>query len=261
MSSHLYSQESALDSQYSVSNCEAVSPPSSVPSYFNRNPNSIDIQSSLEINGLIFNLLLSDSLMNFFCDHNFDVCAFCVCNMNIKGWDSGTILPASLIPTWNDELQFRCNCAFSATVHRHRSYKSGCFVEDELEAIGSLSNVFVKEESRLSESQKAALQLDKVPGFVLDYLRIQCKTLASPFSLFHKFRLSTKSEPRAELRELEMCDCNEVVNIAFDDCKMYADSNSLLGKFDDGQKLSLLHKWSYTNCKFVSCIVIVGHRS
>lgn len=256
MSSHLYSQESALDSQFSMSNCEAVSPPSSVPSYLNRNMNSMELsvgQSTTEINPLILNLLFSDSLLNFFPDHNFDGCAFCVCNMNIKGSDAGIILPTTLIPTWNDEPQYRCNCAFSAVVHRNRSYNSGLFYEDEFEVVGSVRDSAVgraglKTESGLSESQKAVLQLEKVPGFVLDLLRIQCKTLASPFSLFHKFRLSAKSELHITIKELEMSDGNEIANIALEEARMYAE-NSVLGKFDEHPKPSLLHKWSFLNSK------------
>lgn len=213
-------------------------------------------QTTTEINPLILNLLFSDSLLNFFTDHNFDGCAFCVCNMNIKGSDAGIILPTSLIPTWNDEPQYRCNCGFSAVVHRNRSYNSGLFYEDEFEVIGSVrdnpaiaySGTAIKAEPGLSESQKAVLQLEKTPGFVLDLLRIQCKTLASPFSLFHKFRLSAKSEPHISVKELEMSDGNEIANIALEEARMYAE-NSVLSKFYESPKPSLLHEWSFLNSK------------
>ena len=39
----------------------------------------------LQVNSLVVNIMLSDSLLNVFKDHNFDSCPICVCNMNIKG--------------------------------------------------------------------------------------------------------------------------------------------------------------------------------
>ncbi|GIX70393.1 mediator of RNA polymerase II transcription subunit 13 [Caerostris extrusa] len=102
--------------------------------------------------------------------------------MNIKGSDAGIILPNSLIPTWNDEPQYKCTCGFSAVVHRHRSYNSGLFYEDELEVTGSVcdnmnnsvySSVNIKTEAEQSESRKLSLHLENIPGFVLDLLKIQ----------------------------------------------------------------------------------------
>ncbi|XP_054167934.1 mediator of RNA polymerase II transcription subunit 13-like [Oppia nitens] len=102
-------------------------------------PNHLPQDPSLpETHSLAVNLLLSDSLLNLFRDHNFESCSLCVCNMNIKGNDVGVYLPDSLAPGGYDEPQYRCSCGFSAVVNRHRSYFAGLFYEDEVEITGYL---------------------------------------------------------------------------------------------------------------------------
>ncbi|GIX80783.1 mediator of RNA polymerase II transcription subunit 13 [Caerostris darwini] len=257
ISSNLYSQESMIDSSFPMSNCEAVSPASSVPSYLNKNLNSMEASMShsvFEIHPLIVNLLLSDSLLNIFKDHNFDCCCLCVCNMNIKGSDAGIILPNSLIPTWNDEPQYKCTCGFSAVVHRHRSYNSGLFYEDELEVTGSVcdnmnnsvySSVNIKTEAEQSESRKLSLHLENIPGFVLDLLKIQCKSIASPFSLFHKFRLSAKIENDLFSNGIELSDGREICFMALEEARLAIDNLVSSNKFEETLKSSCLHKWPY----------------
>ena len=46
-------------------------------------------------NGLVLNLVLSDSLFNVFRDHNFDSCTMCVCSNagNTRGRDAAKYLP------------------------------------------------------------------------------------------------------------------------------------------------------------------------
>ncbi|GFR23142.1 mediator of RNA polymerase II transcription subunit 13 [Trichonephila clavata] len=258
-SSNLYSQESMIDSSFPMSNCEAVSPASSVPSYLNKNLNSIDAvmsHSAFEIHPLLVNLLLSDSLLNLFKDHNFDCCCVCACNMNIKGSDAGIILPSSLIPTWNDEPQYKCTCGFSAVVYRHRSYNSGLFYEDELEVTGSVcdngsstiySTVNTKMETEQSESQKISLPMETIPSFVLDILRIQCKTLISPFSLFHKFRLSAKTENHSFCNGIELSDGREICFMALEEARMSMENVTSSNKFEESLKSSCLHKWPYVS--------------
>ena len=50
---------------------------------------------SAEANGLVLNLVLSDSLFNVFRDHNFDSCTMCVCSNagNTRGRDAAKYLP------------------------------------------------------------------------------------------------------------------------------------------------------------------------
>ncbi|CAL1281519.1 unnamed protein product [Larinioides sclopetarius] len=268
-SSNLYSQESMIDSSFPMSNCEAVSPASSVPSYLNRNLNSMDASMShsvFEIHPLLVNLLLSDSLLNIFKDHNFDCCCLCVCNMNIKGSDAGIILPNSLIPTWNDEPQYKCTCGFSAVVYRHKSYNSGLFYEDELEVTGSVcdnSNISIystvsnKSETEQSESQKISFQMENIPGFLLDILKVQCKTIASPFSLFHKFRLSAKMGSHSFSNGIEMSDGREICYMALEEARMSMENLVSSNKFDENLKFSCLHKWPYVSSPLPSSSIDV----
>ncbi|KAH8039897.1 hypothetical protein HPB51_009153 [Rhipicephalus microplus] len=89
-----------------------------------------------EADSLLVNLLLSDSLLELFRDHNFASCTLCVCNMNIKGADVGVYLPPSLVPTASEEAQYKCTCGFSAVVNRHQSHRAGLFYQDELDITG-----------------------------------------------------------------------------------------------------------------------------
>lgn len=57
-----------------------------------------------EANSIVVNVVLTDSLLNVFRDHNFDSCTLCVCNAgpkvvgNIKGTDAAVYLTHTLTP-------------------------------------------------------------------------------------------------------------------------------------------------------------------
>lgn len=102
-----------------------------------------------EINSIQLNLLISDSLLGMFLDHNFDDCPLCVCNMSIKG-SAPDIIPqkTEIQGSWRNtpaadiisspsrgtnEFSNECTCGFSAITNRHHSHLSGLFLEDELE--------------------------------------------------------------------------------------------------------------------------------
>lgn len=57
-----------------------------------------------EANSIVVNVVLTDSLLNVFRDHNFDSCTLCVCNAgpkvvgNIKGTDAAAYLTHTLAP-------------------------------------------------------------------------------------------------------------------------------------------------------------------
>ncbi|KAB0794092.1 hypothetical protein PPYR_13712 [Photinus pyralis] len=77
---------------------------STTSSYINKNINSVDpetapsIQRTPEASSLVVNILLGDTALNIFRDHNFDSCTLCVCNAgpkvvgNIRGADAGVYL-------------------------------------------------------------------------------------------------------------------------------------------------------------------------
>lgn len=78
---------------------------SNTSSYLNKNLNSVEpaptpsITKAPEANSLLVNVLLADTALNIFRDHNFDSCTLCVCNAgpkcvgNIRGVDAGPYLP------------------------------------------------------------------------------------------------------------------------------------------------------------------------
>ncbi|XP_047988492.1 mediator of RNA polymerase II transcription subunit 13 [Leguminivora glycinivorella] len=82
---------------------------------------------------LLLNVLLADTVLNVFRDHNFDSCTLCVCNAgpkvvgNIRGADASTYLPESAEAT--DDDPGRCTCGFSAVVNRRLAHKAGLFYE------------------------------------------------------------------------------------------------------------------------------------
>lgn len=77
---------------------------STASSYLNKNLNSVEqvstpsIQRTPEASSLLVNILLADTALNIFRDHNFDSCTLCVCNAglkvvgNIRGADAGVYL-------------------------------------------------------------------------------------------------------------------------------------------------------------------------
>lgn len=77
---------------------------STASSYLNKNINSVEpvstpsVQRTPEASSLLVNILLSDTALNIFRDHNFDSCTLCVCNAgpqvvgNIRGADAGVYL-------------------------------------------------------------------------------------------------------------------------------------------------------------------------
>lgn len=78
---------------------------STASSYLNKNLNSVEpvptpiMARAPEANSLVVNILLGDTALNIFRDHNFDSCTLCVCNAgpkvvgNIRGADAGIYLP------------------------------------------------------------------------------------------------------------------------------------------------------------------------
>lgn len=84
---------------------EMASPATSTTSsYLNKNLNSVEpvptpiVQRTPEASSLVLNILLTDTAVNIFRDHNFESCTLCVCNAagkvvgNIRGADAGIYL-------------------------------------------------------------------------------------------------------------------------------------------------------------------------
>ncbi|XP_026747536.1 mediator of RNA polymerase II transcription subunit 13 [Trichoplusia ni] len=99
---------------------------------------------------LMLNVLLADTVLNVFRDHNFDSCTLCVCNAgpkvvgNIRGADAATYLAGctGVGAGWGspsqapDDEPSHCTCGFSAILNRRRAHRAGLFYEDEMEITG-----------------------------------------------------------------------------------------------------------------------------
>lgn len=250
-----HSHDSSQDFLMSQSTCDSVS--SSHISFANKSISSCSSNLShpvLEIHPLVVNLLLSDSMLNIFKDINFSCCCICVCNMDIKGSDAGIILPSSLIPSGNNEDPCKCTCGFSAVVHRHQSYSSGLFYEDEVEVYGAdcdtVERVFSSTNHTLKELKTDTPQYlpNVIPNFILDILKINSKGINSPFNLFHKAKLFRESQ-FSTINSLEYMDGCEVCFMALEEGKNVID-NPASSKLDESYKSFCLHKWPYISSKY-----------
>lgn len=180
-SEHSASDDSII-SHYSPSALPALSPygspPSSIVSCGSSLCESMEnisppVQRLPETNALILNLLLYDTSMNLFKDHNFDSCPLCICNTgqghvgNIRGSESGMYQPMRInngsdqsasasslaTPTTLEEVErnrrailgsqpyvdndpIYCSCGFSAMMNRKLSHRAGLFYDDETEITG-----------------------------------------------------------------------------------------------------------------------------
>ncbi|CAG5051056.1 unnamed protein product [Parnassius apollo] len=86
---------------------------------------------------LLLNVLLTDTVLNVFRDHNFDSCTLCVCDTevgNIRGADAAAYLAHGEAAPEHESV--RCSCGFSAIVNRRLAHRAGLFYEDELEITG-----------------------------------------------------------------------------------------------------------------------------
>lgn len=207
------------------------SPASSASSsYLNKNVGSeagnaaAALMRSPEANSLVVNILLSDTLLNIFRDHNFDSCTLCVCNAsakvvgNIKGSDAGTYLPQSIpsamspYPPYSpaphhfvDEDSIRCSCGFSAVVNRRLSHMAGLFLEDEAEITGILEEPIEKD-----DLNGAALS-------VIDLVREQCVIVHSSCNALYRAARQYKQRANTPpINILEFRDTNEVALLALE---------------------------------------------
>ncbi|XP_043272113.1 mediator of RNA polymerase II transcription subunit 13 isoform X3 [Venturia canescens] len=250
------------------------SPATSTSSYLNKNLNSIEADTPgpariPESNSLLVNILLGDTALNIFRDHNFDSCSLCVCNAgpkvvgNIKGADAGIYLAGSWNNTANngnlvfpDDDQIRCSCGFSAVVNRRLAHRAGLFYEDEMEITGIAEDPAEKKKASLVSvvcpGDKCPEGLDLVPSSVLELLREQCMIVqSSASSLYRAARIYASSKSRSSfvpsLNSLEFNDGNEVSLAALDQ-----------GKIDtlqsDRMKNTLgVHRWAFLRAHGPQC--------
>lgn len=233
--------------------------------------------STPEADSLLVNLLLSDSLLELFRDHNFASCTLCVCNMNIKGADVGVYLPPSLVPTASEEAQYKCTCGFSAVVNRHQSHRAGLFYQDELDITGlpyearpgpNARALFQQQQqhqqqARLGPAARTGLgmsaaghlptpSLSKVDEEgLLDYVQNQCLGMSlSPCSVLHKTLQLGSEPPLPPLVGARPPPASLALLQALDGCEVASGALEAVAArpLEDNLKSSCLHHWPYLHC-------------
>ena len=196
---------------------ELQSPASNASSYLNKNMSSVDnhpTNSQLpEVHSLVTNVMLSDSILNLFKDHNFNSCAICVCNMNIDGADVGLYLPHT-----SSEPQYKCTCGFSAVMNRKCGVNSGLFYEDEVDITGIRNERLEQRKSSLliAEQGKDSVHPNRtsgstnaeiVPQDIMSLLQGQFSTLYPSCTVLHNYRkthTAIEHMPSDQVNKLEI---------------------------------------------------------
>lgn len=210
------------------------------------------------------NILLGDTALNIFRDHNFDSGSLCVCNAgpkvvgNIKGADAGVYLSNSWMGTalFQDDDQIRCSCGFSAVVNRRLAHRAGLFYEDEMEITGIAEDPAEKKKGSLAAvacpSSKPPDGLDTIPPNVLELLREQCLIVqSSASSLYRAARIcaTAKSNPTLTptVNTLEFNDGNEVSLAALDQAKIDGTHNERTNRVNG------VHRWVFLRARGPQC--------
>ncbi|VUZ39617.1 unnamed protein product, partial [Hymenolepis diminuta] len=94
---------------------------------------TFDLDELKGSDALKVNIILSDSLLNLFKDHNFDSCNICECTTSALGMEVDIYISSPAPPPTQP-----CNCGFSALVNRKFALAGNLFWEDEME-VASLS--------------------------------------------------------------------------------------------------------------------------
>lgn len=208
-----------------------------------------------EASGLVLCLVLSDSLLNLFRDHNFDSCTMCVCSneCNIRGRDAAVYLPDQT----SEDADINCMCGFSAVINRRLAYHSGLFYEDETEATGITEDLYSlrKKPSLLHVDTKSgngdgvadrSNVADEVPHQLLELVQQQAVHNMSAHNSLVRYSShylkSAHHHPSSGISMVELMDGNEIVFSSLEHVKNAANSDA--SKLDDGLKSSCIHKWS-----------------
>ncbi|KAF4532541.1 hypothetical protein B566_EDAN010833 [Ephemera danica] len=253
---------------------ELPSPASNASSYLNKNINSVEagpISATVaaarapEASSLVVNLLLADSSLHIFKDHNFDSCTMCVCNAapkevgNIRGADMYLPEAGGVFSTSPDDDPIRCTCGFSAIMNRRLSHRAGLFYEDEVEITGPAfiddtvdrrkTSLLVVSASagrkrckELETADSASMKdpsgnpnsplssVDLLPQAVLELIREQCVFIRSSANALCK--AASKTAPSSDnqkwtLNVLEFADGNEVASLALEQGRQAATQDGL----------------------------------
>lgn len=201
----IYSPMRSVDVQPSPYLTRSVGSVQPVNSPLGNPPSSIP-----DIDSLIFNVLLNDSILNLYRDINFDSCVLCACfsnELSIHGIDSMIYLEkfressksthshhdpsyahSSLYSQHHHHQQqamnTSCSCGFSAVVNLRLSYSSGLFYEDEIEITGMKTDVKYRQST------------DPLSVHLLEFIERK-ESFPSPFDSLTRQTSSKKSTPNS----------------------------------------------------------------
>lgn len=263
---------------------QAVASPGSTSSYFNNKMHSNEPgtprSTQSEANSLLVNVLLYDTALNVFRDHNFNSCSLCVCNAdskksigNIRGSDSGIYLPLPNTSYNNrssyfdansnsngyvDEDPISCSCGFSAVVNRRLAHRSGLFYEDEMDITGmaedpsayrkvSLLRVLLQKQGA-DEQTETSVSLN-----IIELLKDQCSIIPNCGSSILRATFNFKSARTALVKAntvynvLEFTDAQEIITLALDQGRSSNESTRMELDTFRRPKITgpVVHKWPF----------------
>lgn len=264
---HFPQSPSVLQSQRATPVCRPPAPPSGPPvgppppyspaasmtSVSSYHPKAV---CNTEVNSLIMNILLSDTALNIFRDHNFDSCTLCVCNGDpkvvgtIRGADAGIYLAPYGPHPLNEEDSTRCTCGFSAVVNRKLSHRSGLFYEDEYEITGLADEPNVRNGIQALDIMTLISGLsndmtDTVrPIDVLSLMKEQCGVIVrSPASALTKAaQKCASSTSLLTVDALELGDSNEASWVAMEQ-----------GLMVSAARVPCMHRWPFLRASGPDC--------
>lgn len=237
---------------------QAIASPASTSSFLRSN------DPSTEANALLMNVLLYDTALNLFRDHNFNSCTICVCNAdqkfksigNIRGSDSGVYLPLPnttfrhMAAEGNvEEDPIDCHCGFSAVVNRRLAHRAGLFYEDEMEITGHAEDPSLYKKTSLLAILNRATHLqdnqdcDTVPQALMDLLRDQCCAIPNCASSVlrassnWKQVMTTQRKLSLIFNVSEYADAQEIISLALDQAQTQEYRRSRMPQ--------VVHKWPY----------------
>ena len=211
-----------------------------------------------EASSLVFNLMLSDSILNVFRDHNFDSCTICICNNegNIRGRDAAVYLP-----NFSGDDEINCICGFSALTNRKLAHQSGLFYEDETEITGITEDLYHRKKTSLllldpkynsneenngnsnnSDTERMNV-VDSIPPSLLELIQeISVYNLNNSQSSLLKYakQYLRNSSSTAAISMVDMMDSNYVAFNTLEKVKSLSEA----GKLDEAQKGSCVHRWT-----------------
>ena len=263
--------------------CKVMSGPSSAQStkyssnkadLAGTSPYGLEIMKGPEANSLAINLVLSDSLLNVFRDHNFDSCTMCVCSNdgNIRGRDAAKYLPPVTDNTTHSDAHDcpNCQCGFSAVINRKLSYYSGLFYEDETEITSinedpyqrkkhsllmvngdSEENATLTEEGDTSDFTTKSAEVDAIPNSLLELIHKQYSlhnlSLAQNALLkcSDQYLRQLASQHPPTLSMVELMDSNYIISSALEPFnKIIENDNQKSVKLNISSKQECVHKWT-----------------